>query len=179
MGELKDDARNEDGWKLAGRRAWRSGSVYRTKGQYWTANIPLAPGPHGERRRKEVRCATREEAERLVKSLSQNVEYVSVRTPISKPRGIEAIQAITAALQRAHDGGYDIDSTAVMVHAATRPSRLKYGVTGPCVYCGDDFASTVDHVDPAGGDGPENVVSACNHCNVSKGRRTPDQWRAA
>lgn len=50
-----------------------------------------------------------------------------------------------------------------------------------CLYCGDSFPLselTRDHVQPlskGGLDLWENVVSACLHCNVKKGGRTPQQ----
>lgn len=50
-----------------------------------------------------------------------------------------------------------------------------------CLYCGDWFEDsklTRDHVHPRCQGGPdlwENVVSACKHCNGSKGGRTPEQ----
>jgi 5-methylcytosine-specific restriction endonuclease McrA len=50
-----------------------------------------------------------------------------------------------------------------------------------CLYCGQHFHKTQltrDHVLPLskrGQDEWENVVSACLHCNVRKGSRTPQQ----
>lgn len=50
-----------------------------------------------------------------------------------------------------------------------------------CLYCGQHFHRhelTRDHVVPisqGGADSWENVVSACLHCNVRKGGRTPQQ----
>jgi 5-methylcytosine-specific restriction endonuclease McrA len=50
-----------------------------------------------------------------------------------------------------------------------------------CLYCGQHFARnalTRDHVLPVsrgGRDIWENVVSACTHCNLRKGNRTPQQ----
>ena len=50
-----------------------------------------------------------------------------------------------------------------------------------CLYCGSHFSRghlTRDHVVPisrGGRDVWENVVSACLHCNVRKGSRTPQQ----
>lgn len=36
--------------------------------------------------------------------------------------------------------------------------------------------ASVDHVDPWGGDGPDNLVAACKSCNSAKGRRTARRW---
>lgn len=48
-----------------------------------------------------------------------------------------------------------------------------------CQYCGyDGEGLTLDHVIPrsrGGGDSWENMVTACVHCNVRKGNRTPKE----
>lgn len=47
-----------------------------------------------------------------------------------------------------------------------------------CQYCGAKKGLTLDHVLPrsrGGGDSWENLVTACDHCNVKKGNRTPDE----
>lgn len=47
-----------------------------------------------------------------------------------------------------------------------------------CQYCGTKADLTLDHVMPrsrGGKDTWENLVTACNHCNVKKGNRTPDE----
>lgn len=47
-----------------------------------------------------------------------------------------------------------------------------------CQYCGSKKGLTLDHVLPrsrGGGDSWENLVTACDHCNVKKGNRTPDE----
>ncbi len=47
-----------------------------------------------------------------------------------------------------------------------------------CQYCGIKSDLTLDHVIPrskGGVDTWENLVTACNKCNVRKGNRTPDQ----
>lgn len=49
-----------------------------------------------------------------------------------------------------------------------------------CQYCGTKSDLTLDHVMPrsrGGEDSWENLVTACNHCNVKKGNRTPDEAR--
>ena len=50
-----------------------------------------------------------------------------------------------------------------------------------CAYCGG-LAEHIDHVIPqcqGGSDEIGNLVAACAKCNMSKGGRTPDEWRAA
>jgi 5-methylcytosine-specific restriction endonuclease McrA len=47
-----------------------------------------------------------------------------------------------------------------------------------CQYCGLKSDLTLDHVHPksrGGKDTWENLVTACNKCNVKKGNRTPDE----
>lgn len=47
-----------------------------------------------------------------------------------------------------------------------------------CQYCGIKSDLTLDHVMPrsrGGRDSWENLVTACTHCNVKKGNRTPDE----
>lgn len=47
-----------------------------------------------------------------------------------------------------------------------------------CQYCGVKSDLTLDHVMPksrGGVDSWENLVTACNHCNVKKGNRTPEE----
>ncbi|MDZ7719768.1 MAG: HNH endonuclease [Balneolaceae bacterium] len=47
-----------------------------------------------------------------------------------------------------------------------------------CQYCGTKSDLTLDHVMPrsrGGEDSWENLVTACNQCNVKKGNRTPDE----
>jgi hypothetical protein len=50
----------------------------------------------------------------------------------------------------------------------------------PCAYCGGK-ASQLDHVIPralGGGDTMRNLAAACGPCNIEKGGRTPEQWKA-
>ncbi len=47
-----------------------------------------------------------------------------------------------------------------------------------CQYCGTRSDLTLDHVLPksrGGADSWENLVTACNNCNVKKGNRTPEE----
>jgi 5-methylcytosine-specific restriction endonuclease McrA len=49
-----------------------------------------------------------------------------------------------------------------------------------CQYCGTKSDLTLDHVVPksrGGADSWENLVTACNKCNVEKGNRTPEEAR--
>lgn len=50
-----------------------------------------------------------------------------------------------------------------------------------CVYCGDRLAPLhCDHVIPlsrGGASQPDNLVTACQDCNLDKGARTPEEWR--
>jgi 5-methylcytosine-specific restriction endonuclease McrA len=47
-----------------------------------------------------------------------------------------------------------------------------------CQYCGSRSDLTLDHIMPrsrGGRDAWENLVTACNRCNVRKGNRTPEE----
>lgn len=47
-----------------------------------------------------------------------------------------------------------------------------------CQYCGDSSNLTIDHIIPSsrgGQDTWENLTTACNQCNVTKGNRTPKE----
>lgn len=47
-----------------------------------------------------------------------------------------------------------------------------------CQYCGRKSNLTIDHINPksrGGQDTWENLVTACEHCNVKKGNRTPKE----
>jgi 5-methylcytosine-specific restriction endonuclease McrA len=52
-----------------------------------------------------------------------------------------------------------------------------------CAYCGIAVTAVsghVDHVMPrsrGGSDEPSNLVASCKPCNLSKGARTPEEWR--
>jgi hypothetical protein len=52
-----------------------------------------------------------------------------------------------------------------------------------CSYCDVEITMTTGHADHVvprsrgGSDDPSNLVAACARCNLSKGARTPDEWR--
>lgn len=51
---------------------------------------------------------------------------------------------------------------------------------GRCRYCGSQGPFHIDHVIPWASGGPteiDNLVLACVPCNLSKGARTPGEWR--
>lgn len=77
---------------------------------------------------------------------------------------------------RGHARLHSLDPAPALTNTAlfARDSHL-------CMYCGQQFprhALTRDHVLPlsrGGRDNWQNVVSACLHCNLKKGSRTPQQ----
>lgn len=74
-------------------------------------------------------------------------------------------------LLRAMRKGWRVDKLADVLLASLTPSRVQAGVVGPCFYCGDDLASTVDHLVPVtkgGTDDRSNLVSCCLPCNNLK-----------
>lgn len=50
-----------------------------------------------------------------------------------------------------------------------------------CSYCGDEEGPFhLDHINPVsrgGSNKPDNLTVACVPCNLSKGAKTPDEWR--
>lgn len=86
------------------------------------------------------------------------------------------IQLHPIVASRGHARSQAIDPAPALTNAAlfARDSYL-------CLYCGEHFPRshlTRDHVMPlskGGRDIWQNVVSACLHCNVRKGNRTPQQ----
>ncbi|MFA5684989.1 MAG: HNH endonuclease [Lysobacteraceae bacterium] len=89
-------------------------------------------------------------------------------------QSVIALHPIVAA--RGHARSRGADPTPALSNAAlfSRDSYL-------CLYCGQQLPRhqlTRDHVVPlsrGGRDHWENVVSACQHCNMRKGSRTPQQ----
>lgn len=52
-----------------------------------------------------------------------------------------------------------------------------------CVWCGQVFPPdyrgyglTLDHLDPGGGNEPENLVTSCKCCNSARGARSLKEW---
>jgi len=52
---------------------------------------------------------------------------------------------------------------------------------GKCAYCGRTFREddkiTIDHIDPKGGEGVDNLYIACDTCNTRKGNRNLEEFR--
>ena len=84
------------------------------------------------------------------------------------------LHPIVASRGHARPGAYDPCPPLTNTAMFARDRQL-------CLYCGEHFPRnelTRDHVVPlskGGRDRWENVVSACLHCNVRKGGRTPQQ----
>jgi len=77
-------------------------------------------------------------------------------------------------LDRAEAGDWDREQLLDVFAANFTTRRIRYCVTGPCAYCGTEFAEGVDHVIPiadGGNEDPSNLVSSCISCNARKGRR--------
>jgi 5-methylcytosine-specific restriction endonuclease McrA len=84
------------------------------------------------------------------------------------------LHPIIASTGLCHRRGQDPAPTLTNAALFARDKHL-------CLYCGNHFHRhelTRDHVHPVsrgGQDVWENVVSACTHCNLRKGNRTPQQ----
>lgn len=103
------------------------------------------------------------------------------------PRGVrdegKVVRArliVERVLARSNRKGWDAPMTATVIVRSLRPARVAAGVVGPCFYCGDELADTVDHMVPVAGGGTDdrsNLVSACWPCNELKGTIDLDHFR--
>lgn len=151
----------------------RIGSIYFSpRRNEWIGKITV--GPVGSADVRSVYGRTREEVVEKLGDLSPT------SSPASEPRPSYRMKSVAVALivlQRSKDLGWSENQTARAMAAGMTRSRIQYGVAGPCTYCGDEFADTIDHVVPmsrGGADAPENVVSACWTCNMRKGVKLRD-----
>ena len=98
-------------------------------------------------------------------------------------------------MRQQHAAYHAADPSATMARVRKRRALLK-GSTGAhtaadvaaqctrqkgrCFWCHEKLVEpTVDHVVPlsgGGGNGSENLVIACEHCNKSKGAKSPMDW---
>lgn len=90
-------------------------------------------------------------------------------------------ETVARALAAARRYAWTDAFTTRVIIASIPANRRRLGVFGPCVYCGDWTASSVDHVIPrsrGGRDAADNAVSACVACNAAKGNRLLAEWAA-
>lgn len=102
---------------------------------------------------------------------------LTVRGGMNRNSGLQSqldLHPIVASRGHARPGSYEPAPALTNTALFARDRHL-------CLYCGQHFHKTQltrDHVLPLskrGQDEWENVVSACLHCNVRKGSRTPQQ----
>lgn len=67
-------------------------------------------------------------------------------------------------------------------HTLADERRQYAAQSGLCWWCAQPVGSIyhVDHVIPiarGGGNGPDNLVISCPHCNQSRGKKLPEEWR--
>ena len=150
----------------------RSGSVFyhhdtrMRSGGHWTGAVSIGGG-----KRRYFYGHT--EAEVREKMTAENWNPPEIRRHPRVYRAKAEATAITI-LQRAVRLGWSLEFTAKALVAGMSRQRVEFGITGPCVYCGDELAGHVDHVIPqaAGGtDDLDNLVSSCAGCNHRKGDR--------
>lgn len=148
-------------------RRHHEGSVYqRTIDGRWYAAISL---PNGRRRTRVARDQAHAEA--LLVELRRESPPHDLAIRGSRASFADLIQR---HLQWAAEEGWSQRTTAEVMSVSLSNARIRYGVCGPCVYCGNIYAGTVDHVVPVskgGLDEPNNLVSACLDCNNRKGAR--------
>jgi 5-methylcytosine-specific restriction endonuclease McrA len=91
------------------------------------------------------------------------------------------VTAVTGARKRAVFNNVPNRITAEELFAQRQAQNSK------CFYCGSKFEDsrgrrpTVDHIIPlhrGGANTIQNIVYACESCNLSKGKRTPWEWRS-
>jgi len=102
-----------------------------------------------------------------------------------KPRKASLKMSVADAsarvLRSARANGWTTAETAAILAAQLTPSRLAWGIIGPCIYCKTWLADSVDHLIPVsrgGRDLKTNLASACMPCNMDKGTRTKAEYLA-
>jgi hypothetical protein len=111
-------------------------------------------------RRRFVYAATEAEARQRLAIRQSQVRPKAIRTAGRAALGV----VIERHLEWAEREGWDRRQTARVMAAGMSGLRLRFGIVGPCVYCGSIYADTVDHVIPrsrGGTDDQANLVSAC------------------
>lgn len=101
------------------------------------------------------------------------------------------IAAALRELMAAGLAGEELIAAIARIEAAAFPPPQPIDFRGPlleaenlaCFYCGAKKGHYHrDHVIPrsrGGSSDPSNLVIACAPCNLSKGARTPEEWRGA
>jgi hypothetical protein len=126
-------------------------------------------------RRRFVYAATEAEARQRLAIRQSQVRPKAIRTAGRAALGV----VIERHLEWAEREGWDRRQTARVMAAGMSGLRLRFGIVGPCVYCGSIYADTVDHVIPrsrGGTDDQANLVSACLECNTDKRALTLQEW---
>jgi hypothetical protein len=148
--------------------------IYRADEKRWKGALTVGDG-----QRRFVYGKTEEEAR--VKMLALDPTLAPKPWAPTKIAGIRTGRQaiIMALLDRARTHKWSDRRLAEVLSGSLTPSRIRWRISGPCAYCGDEMASTVDHQIPlsrGGLDGPPNVVSCCTSCNIGKGKRTLEEW---
>lgn len=165
-----------------GRRPNGTGTyVYIERSNRWRGSIRVG------KQRLDIYAPTRELAE--AKVLQLRIDHLTGvfpptrtkparrRRPNITPLTIEEV--VGRAIDDAFANNWSRATFIAVLVASVRPTRLRLGIYGPCFYCGDPTAGTVDHLRArarGGGDTPGNVVSACLPCNLAKGDRLPHEF---
>jgi 5-methylcytosine-specific restriction endonuclease McrA len=127
---------------------------------------------HGKRHWR--RADTYEKAQERLAQLIANMQRGKTDGLRAKERRQRAEAVILQVLDVASAEGWSNQTIAAALACQLSPRRIKFSITGPCVYCGTWAASTIDHIVPlsAGGtDDPANLTSACWRCNSKKGNQ--------
>lgn len=142
----------------------RTGSVWRRHDGRWVAAITTDQG------RRVFYGRTREAA--LAKA-SARQDVSGAGTGRRSERAGQVRKIIETVLARRDEWAGSCSLVDVLAAQLTT-AHIRYGIVGPCAYCGSWLAEEVDHVVPVCADGssePSNLVSACARCNRAKGKR--------
>lgn len=173
---MRSNSRYGNCYRRYSRRPNQAGSIYRRSDSgKWTAALIV------EGRRITRTATTRHQAEIILRTML-------VEHGLAKPKRVMPMRQslrplartfVERLLSEARRETWDDEFLASAIVAALAVKRVRFGVFGPCVYCGTWLAQSVDHIIPAsrgGSDEHDNLVSACNECNQRKQARTPDEW---
>jgi 5-methylcytosine-specific restriction endonuclease McrA len=138
------------------------GTVYR-EGDCWVASVDLAADGSGRRRRKRFKRPSREAAEAALAAWRESNPLPS-HAPAGRAAHIEAARA---------RGTHTAEQWREKVRAANHA----------CHYCGRHWGPSLhkDHVVPiakGGSDAIDNVVPACEECNLAKGASSAEEFVA-
>lgn len=151
----------------------RTGTIIKAANGRWRGAITV-----GEGVRRYVHAGTESEVRAKLLALSPAADpQLNQGTVMTRA---DRTHVVLETLRRARPLGWTDERIAEVLGATLTARRIARRVVGPCHYCGNELASTIDHVIPTARGGPDtadNIVSCCQSCNMRKGDSTPEEWR--